>query len=132
MNYYTDVLKKYATFGGRARRKEYWMFTLWNAIITIVLALALGMISNSTNSQAWVMVYYLYALAVFIPCAAVIVRRLHDTNHSGWWFFISLIPLIGTIVLLVFLATDSQPGDNQYGPNPKGIGSQSLPPIEHV
>jgi uncharacterized membrane protein YhaH (DUF805 family) len=123
MNYYIGVLKKYAVFAGRARRKEYWTFILWNIIITIVLTLVLGIIGSIINNLALVAVCYLYTLAVFIPSIAVLVRRLHDTGRSGWWFFISLVPLIGSIVLLVFLVKDSQPGDNQYGPNPKEIKS---------
>ena len=63
----------------------------------------------------------IYSLAVLIPSIAVSVRRLHDTNHSGWWLLINLLPLIGTIILVFFLVRDSQPGQNQYGPNPKGM-----------
>jgi uncharacterized membrane protein YhaH (DUF805 family) len=99
------------------------MFVLWNAIISLVLVLILGIIGSSINSQAPIMVLYLYSLAVFIPSIAVLVRRLHDTNHSGWWFFIGAVPLVGAIILLVFSVKDSQPGDNQYGSNPKGITS---------
>jgi uncharacterized membrane protein YhaH (DUF805 family) len=121
MNYYSDVLKKYAVFSGRARRKEYWMFVLINTIISIVLGWA-----ASTNNQVLVGVSYLYVLAVLIPSIAVFVRRLHDTNHSGWWIFIGLIPLVGAIILLVFSVKDSQPGDNQYGPNPKGMGGPQV------
>ncbi len=113
MNYYTDVLKKYAVFAGRATRKEFWMFALFNTIIMVVLAIGELVINNS------VYLYLVYILAVFIPGLAVMVRRLHDTNHSGWWFFIQLIPFIGVIIFLVFLATDSQAVDNQYGSNPK-------------
>jgi uncharacterized membrane protein YhaH (DUF805 family) len=63
----------------------------------------------------------IYSLAVLIPSLAVSVRRLHDTNRTGWWIFIGLVPLVGAIILIVFYATDSQPGDNQYGPNPKTV-----------
>lgn len=120
MNYYLSVLKKYAVFSGRARRAEYWYFFLFNMIIGIVL----GMIGVVIGSGAETIIGTLggiYSLAVLIPSIAVSVRRLHDTNHSGWWFLISLLPLIGAIVLLVFMVSDSQPGQNKYGPNPKGI-----------
>ena len=122
MNYYADVLKKYAVFKGRARRKEYWMFVLWNFIISLVLGVVVGIIDGVIKSQALSVISFLYVLAVLLPSLAVFVRRMHDTGRSGWWIFINLIPLIGQIVALVFLVQDSKPGDNQYGPNPKGVG----------
>jgi len=115
MNWYLDVLKKYAVFSGRARRKEYWMFVLFNLIITLVLALIERLVSGPG------ILANLYSLAMLIPGLAVAVRRLHDTNRSGWWILIGLVPIVGVIILIVFQAEDSQPGDNQYGPNPKGI-----------
>ena len=121
MNYYTDVLKKYAVFVGRARRKEYWMFALWNLVVAVAVAIVAAILSALAKSQAPMALYYLYVLGVLVPGLAVGVRRLHDTNRSGWWLLISFIPFIGAIVLLVFFVQDSQPGDNQYGPNPKGI-----------
>jgi uncharacterized membrane protein YhaH (DUF805 family) len=114
MNYYIEVLKKYAVFNGRARRKEYWMFVLWNFIIGLVIGFLSGFLG------ILIILLYLYMLAILIPSLAVTVRRLHDTNRSGWWWFINFIPVIGFIILIVFLAQDSQPGENQYGPNPKG------------
>ena len=115
MNYYFEVLKKYAVFNGRARRKEYWMFVLFNLIIGFMISLLAAFV------EALLFLSYLYILAILIPNIAVIVRRLHDTNRSGWWWFIGFIPIIGIIILIVFLAQDSQPGENQYGPNPKEI-----------
>jgi uncharacterized membrane protein YhaH (DUF805 family) len=112
MNYYMEVLKKYATFGGRARRAEYWMFTLINVIIAVVVAFV-----SAKIGMAWL--YMVYAIGVLLPSLAVGIRRLHDTGRSGWYLFIALIPLIGAIVLLVWMIQDSQPGDNQYGSNPK-------------
>lgn len=120
MNWYIEVLKKYAVFSGRARRKEYWIFILISTIITIVLGgieLAAGLYDPETGPG---LISGLYSLAVFIPSIAVLVRRLHDTNRAAWWLLMLLFPLIGAIVLIVFLATDSSAGDNQYGPNPKG------------
>lgn len=121
MNWYIDVLKKYAVFSGRARRKEYWFFFLFNLIISIIL----GVIDNATGTfdpETGVGILgTIYLLAVLIPAIAVTVRRLHDTGRTGWWILISFIPLIGAIVLLVFLVFDSEPESNQYGPNPKGM-----------
>ena len=121
MNWYIDVLKKYAVFSGRARRKEYWFFFLFNLIISIIL----NLIDNATGTfdpETGVGILgTIYLLAVLIPAIAVTVRRLHDTGRTGWWILISFIPLIGAIVLLVFLVFDSEPESNQYGPNPKGM-----------
>ena len=119
MNWYLTVLKKYAVFSGRARRKEYWMFVLFNLIFTIVAVLLDNLLGTAIEDVGYGLFYILYMLAVIIPSLAVMVRRLHDTGKSGWWFFISLVPLIGSIWLLVLMVTDSQPGENQYGPNPK-------------
>ncbi len=113
MNWYLQVLKKYAVFSGRARRKEYWMFVLFNTIIVFVLGFVEGLFGGPG------IIANIYSLAVLIPSIAVFVRRLHDTGRSGWWFFIGFVPLVGAIVLLVFMVKDSDPGDNQYGPNPK-------------
>ncbi|MET7654504.1 MULTISPECIES: DUF805 domain-containing protein [unclassified Streptomyces] len=112
MHWYLDVLKKYAVFGGRARRQEYWMFTLFSVIISIVLAIIDAVIGSSILG-------IVYSLAVLLPSLGVAVRRLHDTSRSGWWIFIALIPLVGAIVLLVFLASEGKQEPNQYGPNPK-------------
>jgi uncharacterized membrane protein YhaH (DUF805 family) len=113
-SWYVEVLKKYAVFEGRARREEFWMFALVNFIVTIVLNVVLSMIGLPILAV-------IYSLAVLVPSLAVGARRLHDTNRSGWLLLISLIPLVGAIVLIVFWVQDSQPGPNQYGPNPKGV-----------
>jgi len=117
MNWYLDVLKnKYATFDGRARRKEYWMFFLFNILVAIGLGIVEALIGTAG------LIGGLYGLAVLIPGIAVTVRRLHDTSRSGWWILIVLIPAVGTLILLIFMVLDSQPGDNAYGPNPKAAG----------
>jgi uncharacterized membrane protein YhaH (DUF805 family) len=126
MNYYTDALKKYAVFSGRASRKQYWMFVLFNLIVSIIVGI-IGYIIDMTT------IGNLYALAVLIPGIAIGVRRLHDIGRTGWWVLLSLIPIIGWIVLLVFSVQDSQAGDNQYGSNPKiaaaaMASTQSTPP----
>ena len=119
MSWYLEVLKKYAVFSGRARRMEYWMFILFNIIITVVLAL-IDYLTGTFSPRAGVgLLGGLYALAVLIPSLAVTVRRLHDTDRTGWWILIGLIPVIGGIVLLIFMLLDSQSGTNRYGPNPK-------------
>ncbi len=113
MNWYLDVLKQYAVFEGRARRKEYWMFFLFNVIFAGA-AMAIGMAIGLGSIP-----YIIYLLAVLLPSFALFVRRMHDIGKSGWWVFISLIPIIGSILLLVYMVTDSEAGENQYGPNPK-------------
>jgi|SaaInlV_130m_DNA_2_1039683.scaffolds.fasta_scaffold82169_1 uncharacterized membrane protein YhaH (DUF805 family) len=119
MNWYLEVLKKYAVFGGRARRKEYWYFVLFNFLVQMVLAV-IDAVTGSFSPEAGVGILGgIYTLAVLIPGLAVAVRRLHDTDHSAWWLLIAFVPLIGIIVLIVFLATDSKPEENQYGVNPK-------------
>jgi uncharacterized membrane protein YhaH (DUF805 family) len=116
MNYYLSVLKKYATFSGRSQRAEYWYFVLFNIIITIVLGIISAVIGDDSSILG-----ILYSLAVLIPGIAVSVRRLHDVGKSGWMLLITLIPLIGAIWLFVLMVIDSNPSDNKYGPNPKGI-----------
>lgn len=129
MKYYLKVLQNYSVFTGRARRSEYWFFVLFNIIFAAVAAvldnLAHTTFKMTTAYGQQIMpygyIYALYALVVFIPGLAVLVRRLHDTGKSGWYFLIVLIPIIGWIWLLVLLVTDSNPGENKYGPNPKAI-----------
>ena len=111
MQWYLKVLKNYVGFQGRAKRKEYWMFVLINCIISTVLAL-LG-----SQVEIFQLLAGLYSLAVLLPSLAVSIRRLHDTGRSGWWLFISLIPLIGSIILIVFMCQDSRENENQYGAN---------------
>lgn len=119
MNWYIEVLKKYAVFNGRARRKEYWYYYLFYMLIYIVLII-IDIVTGTFSAEAGMgLLIGIYTIAVLIPSIAVGVRRLHDTNRSGWWLLIGLIPIIGAIVLIVFLASDSKPEENQYGPNPK-------------
>lgn len=106
MNYYIDVLKNYALFTGRARRKEFWMFVLVNVIIGFVIGLVAGLIK-------FPMLGAIYNLAVLVPSIAVGARRMHDTDHSGWW---QIVPFVN----LYFACIDGTPGENSYGPDPKG------------
>ena len=118
MNWYLHALRNYAVFKGRARRREYWVFELMNSAIMIVLFVLAAMLGKAGHPY-FVSLPFLYIAATIIPSLASLVRRLHDPNRNGWWFFISMIPLVGGLVLLVITLTDSDPGDNRYGPNPK-------------
>jgi uncharacterized membrane protein YhaH (DUF805 family) len=122
MSWYLGAFKKYATFGGRTRRKEYWFFYLFNLLFAFVFSFAdglLGLAERSGNGP----LYAIYVLAVLIPALAVGVRRLHDTDHSGWW-------LIVPIANLVFLLTDGTRGPNKYGSDPKSsLAAAALPAV---
>lgn len=119
MNWYLQALNKYAEFNGRARRKEYWFFVLFN----ILISLALGIVDHVTGSfdpTSGVGLFGgIYAIALLLPGLTVTVRRLHDTNRSGWWVLLPLIPILGGLVLFYFLVLDSTPGRNEYGDSPK-------------
>jgi len=121
MNWYLTVLRKYAVFSGRARRKEYWFFILFNTIFAIVAMILDNVFGIAIEGMGYGLFYILYSLAVLIPGLAVSVRRLHDVGKSGWMLLIALIPIIGVIWLLVLMVIDSTPGENKYGPNPKEI-----------
>lgn len=107
MDYFIGALKKYADFNGRARREEYWMFVLIYMVINIILAV-LGMDVISM----------IVGLALLVPSISIGARRLHDTSRSGWWQLIYFVPLIGLIVMIIFLVQDSH-DTNEYGVNPK-------------
>jgi len=123
MNWYLKVLKEnYANFDGRARRKEYWMYTLFNLLIFIGLAIVAVIFLSMELNGLGAVIYGLalvYSLATLIPGLAVAVRRLHDTGKSGWMILIGIIPLIGGIWLLILYCTEGDSGDNQYGSDPK-------------
>jgi uncharacterized membrane protein YhaH (DUF805 family) len=121
MNWYLQVLKNYAVFSGRARRKEYWMFVLFNMIFAIVAMILDNVLGIAIKGVGYGPISGLYLLAIIIPSLAVAVRRLHDVGKSGWMIFISLIPIIGAIWLLVLLVTDSNSDENEYGSNPKDL-----------
>ena len=112
------VLKKYAEFNGRSRRKEYWMFVLFNLIISIALTSFERMLGLGSDYGTGFL-STIYSLGVLIPSIAVGIRRLHDIGKSGWWLLIVLVPVIGWIWIIVLLATDGHPGSNEYGINPK-------------
>jgi uncharacterized membrane protein YhaH (DUF805 family) len=113
-------MKKYVDLSGRARRKEYWMFHLFNVIFAIAVVILASIFGTASEEDlVFRVIYGLFALVTILPTLTATVRRLHDVGKSGWWILISIIPLIGDIWLFVLMVTDSQPGDNQYGPNPK-------------
>ncbi len=118
MRWYLEVWQRYAEFSGRSCRMEYWMFALFSTIIAFVLYVP-GLLPQSQGSVLMLFFYAAYGLAALVPSFAVTIRRLHDTNRSGWWILIALVPIAGSLVLLVFLAIDGTRGSNRYGPDPK-------------
>lgn len=115
MDWFKKGLRNYANFSGRARRKEYWYFVLVQMGLVIIAMILDAIIFNSEIG----LIYIVVALGLFLPGLAVTIRRLHDTSRSGWWFLISILPLIGSIILLVFLASDTKFETNQWGPPAK-------------
>ena len=130
MDWYFQVLKKYAVFSGRAQRAEFWNFALFNIIISIVLGVIDALIFGTGYGSV---LGSLYGLAVLLPSLGVGIRRLHDTGRSGWWYLLIFIPLIGAIVLIVFWVQDSQPEENRFEPNPKGrVGPKAVPDVPQL
>jgi uncharacterized membrane protein YhaH (DUF805 family) len=128
MDWYLTVWRKYADFNGRAQRKEYWMFTLVNSAIILTLYAAFTVCSLNEYPALGVVfggALCLYVLATIIPGLAVSVRRLHDAGFSGWLVLLALLPLL-SIAVLVMTLLDSNPGPNQYGPNPKAVPEFSM------
>ncbi|GAA5439976.1 DUF805 domain-containing protein [Deinococcus caeni] len=146
MNDYVNAIRNnYANFQGRARRREYWMYTLINSIITFVLAIPISGVLMGLAMQTdagmdpsaaltgstliFAAIYALYALATFIPSLAIAVRRLHDAGFSGWLYLLNFIGL--GIVVLVLCVLDSKPGSNKWGPNPKGVTDGTPVPAQN-
>ncbi len=121
MNWYLKVLKNYKDFNGRSRRQEYWMFVLFNILFSIGAAVLDNLLGMTMNGIPYGPLYLVYGLIVLIPGLAVSIRRLHDIGKSGWYLLVALIPIIGGIWLLILMATDGTPGENEYGVNPKEI-----------
>ncbi len=119
MNWYLDALKKYVVFNGRSRRKAYWFFILFYIIFFVVLVFIDGMIGNLNEEIGLGILSGIFVLAMIIPYIAVAIRRLHDTDRTGWWLLIGFIPIIGGIWLLVLMVLDGTSGQNQYGSDPK-------------
>jgi uncharacterized membrane protein YhaH (DUF805 family) len=121
VNWYREVLRKYAEFGGRARRREFWHFTLVNSLLVTALVLVDLRFDLVHYPSGFAFLSGFYSLAVLVPALAVSVRRLHDTDRSAWWLLIAFVPLAGALALIYFYTLDSSPGANRYGPNPKGV-----------
>jgi uncharacterized membrane protein YhaH (DUF805 family) len=115
MHWYLHVLRNYTQFDGRSRRSEYWYFFLFNVIVAVVLGIADGALRKILGFG---MLGMLYGLAVLVPGIAVSIRRLHDTDRSGWWLLLAFVPIVD-LVLIWFMAQDSNAGTNRYGQNPK-------------
>ncbi|WP_421203235.1 DUF805 domain-containing protein [Aeromonas enteropelogenes] len=120
MNWYLAVLKKYAVFSGRAHRTEYWMFVLFN-LLAVLLMKTLDKVLGSNELLGGI-----YSLAVLLPALAVAARRLHDTDRTGWWLLIGLIPVVGTLVLIYFLVCQGNSGPNRFGDDPKAPAPQGF------
>ena len=116
---------RYADFKGRSRRSEYWYFTLFNLIVSMVLSVLMRLTSGSVMFNLFRIVEIVYSLAVLIPGLAVAWRRLHDIGRSGAWYLLIFVPIVGVIVLILWFCKDSQPDVNQYGPCPKDFGQYS-------
>lgn len=112
----TVLTERYADFQGRAARPEYWWFVLFNLLVNIAIGIIAGILGETVGS----ILSLLVMLALIIPGIAVTVRRLHDTDRSGWWILIALVPLVGAIVLLVFMVLRGTPGENRFGPATSG------------
>ncbi|WP_278467997.1 DUF805 domain-containing protein [Gimesia maris] len=133
MNWYLKVLKNFATLDGRARRLEYWMFTLFDVIFTIlsfVIGAVLGRVLNLDEAMGGIglglALCLLYMLVVLMPKLSVTVRRLHDTDRSALWLLVFLIPGIGPLVLFVMMILEGTQGPNQYGPDPKATAEPAV------
>lgn len=133
-NYWLAAWNNFGVFSGRARRMEYWLFQLEVALVGLAVGVPMAILSESfersemlpdSSSMLGLLILgvaVILSVLVAIVNLGVTVRRLHDTGRSGWWILIRIIPYIGGFILFIFLVMDSQAGENQYGPNPKGNG----------
>lgn len=119
MKYYIHVLKNYANFKGRSRRKEYWMFGLFHYLISLLMVFLDNILGIDLDGVGYGPLSIGYLLLMFVPSLSVLVRRLHDVGKSGWWMLILFVPIIGGIWLFILLVTDSKLEENEYGQNPK-------------
>lgn len=115
-----SAFKNYAKFDGRASRSEYWWFVLFQVIVLIIPWFL--MLGDGIVAGIGALLYFVAALGMLLPGLGLLFRRLHDTDRSAWWIFISFVPLVGGIVLLVFTCLDSTPGPNKYGTRPGSAG----------
>lgn len=127
MKWYIEAITNYVNFKGRARRKAYWMFVLFNVIIMVLLSLLDAAFDISVGYSNMGLIYFIYTLFILLPSISVSVRRLHDTGRSGWWYLINFVPFVGGIIFIVFMCLDSYYGENQYGPCPKQVIDVDIP-----
>jgi uncharacterized membrane protein YhaH (DUF805 family) len=132
MRYYFEAFKKYALFSGRSTRSEYWFFFLFNLFAALIIGVISGFIGAmlGLDRETATGLADLYFLAVLVPSIAISVRRLHDIGFSGLWVLLSFVPFLGGIALLVMYCSDSQPGPNRFGPNPKGVNPLALEAVQ--
>ena len=128
ITWFMTALKKYSIFEGRARRKEYWYFILIYLLTLIPLSFVDFLTGTLDPITGLGFIGSIYMLLMLYPTLAVTARRLHDTNRSGWWQLLNLLPLVGFVVIVYFTVQDSQPGANQYGPNPKNQETKAFTP----
>lgn len=126
MEWYLHCIRNYANFKGRARRKEYWMFLLFNILFVFLLSAISGVLTEFFEVEFFPIIILIYFLFTIVPHFAVVVRRLHDTGRSGFYWFVRFIPIIGVFWLLIILIEDSKYGPNKWGSNPKGIGDDAI------
>ncbi|WP_417885548.1 DUF805 domain-containing protein [Zunongwangia sp.] len=119
MKWFLKGLKQYTDFQGRSRRKEFFMFNLFNSLFGILLMIISAILAKLLNSEVFILLYVLYLFATILPSIALTIRRLHDIGKSGWTMLVSFIPVIGSFWLLYLLITESEPEENEYGANPK-------------
>ena len=127
--YFVDVIKNhYIDFEGRARRKQYWMFVLFQILIAVALLAVAGILAAVSDvlGGLFVLLYYVVSLGLFLPALGLGVRRLHDTGKSGWFFLVVLIPFLGALALLYFMVIEGDAGPNEYGPDPKDPYAEDL------
>ena len=124
MDYMLMPLRRYAEFSGRSRRKEYWMFILGVIIVAVVLSIIEGILGlTGMIGGAYGPLTTLFMLAILVPGIAVQVRRFHDQDKSGWFVLLGLIPILGGLIVLVFMCLEGTKGDNRFGPDPKGANA---------
>jgi len=126
VNWYLEALRKYSDFTGRARRREYWFFVLFNTLIQIAAVVLDGIAGTFRVELGVGLLSGIYSLAVLVPTFAVLARRLHDTDRSGWWILIGIVPLLGALVLMIFALFEGDPGENRFGPSPKAPKDPTL------
>ncbi len=127
MAWYLLAWQRATEFSGRSRRKEYWYFQLFNAIVMIFIGMfAVAFSDDGKPAMIPFGLMFTYGFVVFVPSLAVTIRRLHDIGKSGWWYCIAFVPFIGGLILFVFTLLDSDPERNEYGPNPKVPGHANV------